>query len=589
MGFKAWLAGAKPRLIPYPSDLPLESKTDTKKKRTEHPPKPIRQKPPAPVKPVTQESKPPSSQELLPARSESARLRAAGREPRQQIGQILLRYRLITQAQLEEALSVQAARKEHKLLGEILIELGFLTEIQLISTISKICQIPFIPLEKYAISKEALEVIPFATARRLQLIPLDRLGRMLQIAMANPFDYAAIREIEELTDYTVKRVVVTKSALHDAYVRLASEWEGLGLSKGVSESMEPVVETAHGEDALAEDDAEEIADKPSVPVGIHIGTDTRELPAVEVKKEEKADATWVDEISMLSADELDGELISLQSGSDLQADASTRTTKIVSEEKLDEIVDREIALQEKETTPGPEIPEADKPAPVEEAPPPQVEPSAVSETLDEEIPVMPGPVDEAAEVEELPELLEEAVAPEEVQEVTEKAEEPEAVPADIEAEKEEEIETILAEVELELPVIADLPPMIDLSEPFPDEVAAPAPEKINISALDIEEPDFIKTEEPSLLEEGPTPVSPEEALAMLMATGDEKPQKVKKAPVRPEPTLDAVPISPEQWEILVPKSANQEFQDRIAAFIRRRVMHAVPVSDEEFETVVEIL
>jgi hypothetical protein len=147
MGFITWLADAKPRLMPYPSDLPQDNNVETKETRTEQPTQPTIQKSSVPA---ILEKKPKSSPEILPARSESARLRAIVREPKQQIGQILLKYKLITQAQLEEALSVQTARKEHKLLGEILIELGFLTEIQLISTISKICQIPFIPCNRAA-------------------------------------------------------------------------------------------------------------------------------------------------------------------------------------------------------------------------------------------------------------------------------------------------------------------------------------------------------------------------------------------------------------------------------------------------------
>ncbi|MHC4663908.1 MAG: GspE/PulE/PilB domain-containing protein [Planctomycetota bacterium] len=541
-GFKPWFKNARLRIIPVEGELP-QSGRDKISRKTD-----------AAIQSPDQLDVGPDMKTGQSGRQTRFRETGTGSilEPKQQIGQILLKYRLITQEQLDEALSFQAASKKHKLLGEILIELGFLTEMQLISTIAKICQIPFIQLEKYNINKAALTEIPFSDARRLELIPLDRLGKMLQIAMANPFDYSAVREIEESTGFTVKRVICTRSALNDAYSTLAQEWENMMLSRLGPQSLENVDDTRHGEEARAEAEADSPVSEPSS-IALPAPSDTQEFPAVDVEGEKDTD----------------------------QVSLSGSVPDIFEEQELVELIPKSRETGES-TVETPEKTETDEEivSLIEKS-------SGAADDTDFEIP--------AAEPEKTAHKETEAAPAPETPAVDE-----EAVPAlDVDPEDEE---FVYAEAIQSAQVEEDSKPRINIGLPEPDDSEPHAPPEI---APEPEIPIEIDAEE---IDE-PVPLSPEEALAMLMApTEDEKetvPPKVapvkrrreKPAPVKtktPAPAhkvrpLPAESISPEQWKIIVPKSANQEFQERITVNIRRRVMPAAPVSEFEFETVAEIL
>ena len=71
------------------------------------------------------------------------------------IGEILLSYNLITEAQLQEALRFQET--SDKRLGEILIELEVLNSTQVAEALAVQLELPFIQLERYQASPEAIK------------------------------------------------------------------------------------------------------------------------------------------------------------------------------------------------------------------------------------------------------------------------------------------------------------------------------------------------------------------------------------------------------------------------------------------------
>lgn len=131
------------------------------------------------------------------------------------------------------------------MIGQVLIEMGYLTEIQLTTAIAKICQIPFLQIGKYNVNDEAISLVPSNVIRRLQILPLDILGNLLTIAMVNPFDYSAIREIEFHTGMKVKRIVCLQKDLEECFELFFPEEAALPMPD---------------EDALPEIAAEEIED-----------------------------------------------------------------------------------------------------------------------------------------------------------------------------------------------------------------------------------------------------------------------------------------------------------------------------------------
>ncbi len=128
------------------------------------------------------------------------------------LGQILLERGVITAKQLEEAL---ARQKTHDgLLGQILMELGYVTEEAMALALTAQYGFPYLPLENYEIDDGLAQIVPEALARRYCLVPIDRIGNALTVAMADPTNIQAIEEVECLTKCVVQAFVSTPSDIY---------------------------------------------------------------------------------------------------------------------------------------------------------------------------------------------------------------------------------------------------------------------------------------------------------------------------------------------------------------------------------------
>ncbi len=128
------------------------------------------------------------------------------------LGQILLERGVISAKQLEDALTRQKA--SDGLLGQILIELGHVTEEAMALALTAQYGFPYLPLENYEIDDGLALVVPEAMARRFCLVPIDRIGNALTLAMADPTNVQAIEEIECMTKCVVQAFVSTPSDIY---------------------------------------------------------------------------------------------------------------------------------------------------------------------------------------------------------------------------------------------------------------------------------------------------------------------------------------------------------------------------------------
>ena len=130
------------------------------------------------------------------------------------IGEVLLERGLIDRKKLEEALAYQ---KEHGgLMGQVLIRLGFTTEEEIALALTAQYGFPYLPLDNYEIDGGLTAIIPEEVARQYCLIPIDRIGNALTLAMADPSNVKAIEEIELLTKCVVQAFVSTPTEIGKA-------------------------------------------------------------------------------------------------------------------------------------------------------------------------------------------------------------------------------------------------------------------------------------------------------------------------------------------------------------------------------------
>lgn len=106
---------------------------------------------------------------------------------------LLLAEGRITDAQLQQALRKQA--ETGRFIGEILIEDKVLDQDSLISFLAKHCRIPHLSLLDYLIDKDIVQLIPEEICLRHRLLPIDKLGKNLTVAMVNPLDSEALEKV----------------------------------------------------------------------------------------------------------------------------------------------------------------------------------------------------------------------------------------------------------------------------------------------------------------------------------------------------------------------------------------------------------
>ncbi len=130
------------------------------------------------------------------------------------IGQLLFEKRVIKQSQLDEALKIQ--QEKGGLLGQILAGLGYVTEEQIAQAITVQYGFPYLPLSNYEMDEAAVKIIPENVARQYCLIPIDKIGSTVTIAMADPLNTQAIEDIELLTGSSIQIFVATGSDIKQA-------------------------------------------------------------------------------------------------------------------------------------------------------------------------------------------------------------------------------------------------------------------------------------------------------------------------------------------------------------------------------------
>ncbi len=126
-----------------------------------------------------------------------------------QLGELLLDQGIISQSQLDQALSVQHGKGG--LIGEILVELGYVKEDDIAQSLTAQYGFPYLTLKNYDVSPEITNIIPSSLARKYLLVPVDKIGSNLTLAMSNPLNVQAIDDVELLSGCSVQTFVSTSS------------------------------------------------------------------------------------------------------------------------------------------------------------------------------------------------------------------------------------------------------------------------------------------------------------------------------------------------------------------------------------------
>jgi len=112
---------------------------------------------------------------------------------------LLLKSKLVSQEQLDQALAAQKA-KQHRSLGQVLVECGVVSRGQILATLADKLGIPLINVRDFKIETEALKLMKSSFAYRHTVLPLIRTETTLVIAVEDPLAIDFAEELRFATD-----------------------------------------------------------------------------------------------------------------------------------------------------------------------------------------------------------------------------------------------------------------------------------------------------------------------------------------------------------------------------------------------------
>ncbi|MBL8277907.1 MAG: Flp pilus assembly complex ATPase component TadA [Pelomonas sp.] len=161
-----------------------------------------------------------TAEQLMQAIEQQARM------PMVRIGEALLALELVTQEQLELAL-VQQRDDRSVPLGELLVRKGVISRAQLQSALARKMGYPVVDVENFPVEPDAVRKLPYAVARRLEVLPLVLRDGKLVVAMEDPTRRDALDEVEFITQVkvvpTLTRLGTLQFAIPAAFDRFGSD------------------------------------------------------------------------------------------------------------------------------------------------------------------------------------------------------------------------------------------------------------------------------------------------------------------------------------------------------------------------------
>jgi type IV pilus assembly protein PilB len=161
------------------------------------------------------------------------------------LGEMLIKDQIIAREDFE-----MAARKQTETglsLGRILIDMGRASEWEVAATLGKQLNVPFITLAHYEIDPEVLKSIPVDLVHKYKIVPVDRTGDSLTIALADPSNIYLLDELRLLTHCQIIPVISFESDIKEAIEKYFPHNAGDSFEDAIKDITDQDVEMAESE------------------------------------------------------------------------------------------------------------------------------------------------------------------------------------------------------------------------------------------------------------------------------------------------------------------------------------------------------
>jgi len=130
------------------------------------------------------------------------------------LGELLVKENVISASQLIKA--QEASRSNGGRLSFNLTKLGYIKEADLTNFLSKQFGVPSIDLASFDVDPEIIALVPKDVTEKHIVIPVNKVGSNLILAMSDPSNIFAIDDIKFLTGYNIEVVVASEVAIKEA-------------------------------------------------------------------------------------------------------------------------------------------------------------------------------------------------------------------------------------------------------------------------------------------------------------------------------------------------------------------------------------
>jgi hypothetical protein len=152
-----------------------------------------------------------------------------------QLEKILIKSGVVTAEQIATAVAYQKINGGSLIL--ILARLGVASEIAIAQAVAGWFGVPAVDLAAIEIEPAVIELVPFQTAIQHKVLPLQRVGSALTLALSDPTELLTLDDIRLITGLQVNPVVAPESQLAAAIAKYyAAEEAGLSASLRVEEA-----------------------------------------------------------------------------------------------------------------------------------------------------------------------------------------------------------------------------------------------------------------------------------------------------------------------------------------------------------------
>jgi type IV pilus assembly protein PilB len=134
--------------------------------------------------------------------------------PKKRIGDLLIERGLITESELQFALDTQKQTKEK--LGEVLVNNNIVSPENMAKTLAVQLEVDYVDLAKMTLASDLADIVQKNTAKKNHLVPVQKRGDTLYVAMDDPLNYYALDEVRKVTNLKIVPLIATHVAVERA-------------------------------------------------------------------------------------------------------------------------------------------------------------------------------------------------------------------------------------------------------------------------------------------------------------------------------------------------------------------------------------